>query len=404
MSRLTETVTHPAAARPEPTPALGIIPRRRTNVLYIIDQLCEMGGAERVLLNIIRLLPRDRFRPHLLTFKIDRSLGIFDAMPCSWNLFPLKRTWDANAVRVAWQINRLVRREHIEIVHTFFETSDIWAGPIARLSGSPVLISSRRDMGILRAPKHRLAYRAANHFYTQIQTVSEQVRRYCIEHDHLNPKRVLTLYNGVDLGRAALAHPGSHTLVPSLAGATHTIVTVAHIRQVKGIDVLLRAAARVRAEFPNAHWVVVGDNHQPAHYDALLRLQAELELSDRVHFSGAIEDIFGLLCASDVFCLPSRSEGLSNALLEAMACSLPCVATNVGGNPELIEHGHNGLLIEKEDDRALAETIIGLLRDPASARRMGSAARRLVEERFSTEVMMRHLVRSYELALDKHFT
>lgn len=392
MPLLTESESNQTATAARPV-------GRRVNVLYIVDQLCEMGGAERVLLNTIRLLPRDRFRPHLLTFKIDRSLGIFDTMPCSWDLFPLRRTWDMNALRVAGQIHRLVQQQQIDIVHTFFETSDIWAGPISRLSGARILISSRRDMGILRSAKHRLAYQIANRFYSQIQTVSEQVRQYCIAHDGLSPGKVLTLYNGVDLDKIETAPA---TVIPDLAGALQIIVTVAHVRKVKGIDVLLRAASRLRAEFPAAHWVVIGDNHQPAHYEELMRLRAGLGLAGRVHFPGPIENVFGLLRAAHVFCLPSRSEGLSNALLEAMACSLPCVATNVGGNPELIEHGHNGLLIDNEDDRGLAEAVASLLRHPNTAARMGSAARQLVQERFSTDVMMRQLVRSYELALDSH--
>lgn len=385
-----------ADARGREDNRLRIIPGHRVNVLYIIDQLCEMGGAERVLLNMIRLLPRDRFRPRLLTFKTDPALHLENAITCAWDLLPLRRTWDLTAAGVAWQLNRLIHRERIDVVHTFFETSDIWAGPIARVSGARVLVSSRRDMGILRTAKHRLAYRLVNSLYDQIQTVSEQVRQYSIANDGLAPEKVITLYNGVAAEQARNSDPW-----PAIREATHVITTVAHIRHVKGIDILLRTASRVRREFPGAHFVVIGENHEPAHYTELLRLREELALTGAVHFTGPTENVFGALKASSVFCLPSRSEGLSNALLEAMACSVPCVATSVGGNLELIESGTNGILVPVEDDAAMASAILSILRDPTAGKRMGAAGRHLIETRFTTEAMMQQLVNSYEHLLGK---
>jgi glycosyltransferase involved in cell wall biosynthesis len=372
-------------------------PVRPRNILFIIDQLCEMGGAERVLLQMIDRLPRDRFLPRLVTFKIDPSLGIFDRFPCPLHLLPLNRTWDAGAVKVAWEINRLIRRESIDIVHTFFETSDIWAGAVARLSGVRVLISSRRDMGILRASKHRLAYRLLNPFFNEVHTVSEQVREYCIRHDRLSPDKVITLYNGVDIDRVAGASAATAVRsLPALERASHLITTVAHVRQIKGLDVLLHTAAHVRRRFPRVAFVVMGDNHQPAHYEDLMRLRHALDLDNHVHFPGPVEDVFGMLKASNVFYLPSRSEGLSNALLESMACGVPCVATRVGGNPELVREEHNGFLVPSEDSEAAAAKIVSLLESPAMARRMGDAGREMVARQFTTEAMMQQLVRSYE--------
>src|SRR5689334_15145031 len=108
---------------------------KRVKVLYIIDQLCEDGGAERALLKMIRLLPSDRFEPHVATFRLDPALAIIRAMPCPLHLLRLRRTYDFGALRTAVHLARLIRSQHIDIVHTFFETSDLWAAPIARLSG-----------------------------------------------------------------------------------------------------------------------------------------------------------------------------------------------------------------------------------------------------------------------------
>src|SRR5262249_45199114 len=173
--------------------------RDRVEVLFIIDELCEMGGAERVLVRTIDRLPRERFSPRVVTFNIDESLGFRKKITCPLEVYPLRRTWNWNGLQVARKISRVIRSHGVRITHTFHETSDLWAGMVAKLSGCPVLISSRRDMGILRGKGHRVAYRLLRNRFDQVQTVSEQVRRHFIEQDRLSPKRTLTVYNGIDL-------------------------------------------------------------------------------------------------------------------------------------------------------------------------------------------------------------
>src|SRR5215469_9936267 len=168
-------------------------PGSPVHVLFIIDQLCEMGGAERVLFKLVRLLPPDRFRCSILTFKIDRQAEALKHISCPLHVLPLKKTYDWNSLKVARQIGRLVKQERVSIVHTFFETSDLWAAPIAKLSGCPVLVSSRRDLGILRSRKHRIGYKVMGRFYDAVLAVSPQVRDFCIQQDGLDPARVHTL-------------------------------------------------------------------------------------------------------------------------------------------------------------------------------------------------------------------
>ena len=151
-------------------------PNRRTpgarkdpiRILYIVDQLTEMGGAERLLLKMIRSLPEERFRCSLVTFKIDRTLPLFSSLPCDVRVLPLRKSYDVRALRLSLELRRLIRGEGVSIVHTFFETADLWGGLVSRLSRVPVLLSSRRDMGILRRPKHTLAYRLVNPLFTRV--------------------------------------------------------------------------------------------------------------------------------------------------------------------------------------------------------------------------------------------
>ena len=372
----------------------------RAHVLFLIDQLCEMGGAERVLLNTIRLLPKERYRCSLITFKNDSRLGIFESMPCPFYVFPMRRSMGWGGLQAARRLRSFIRSEDVKIVHTFFETSDIWGGFVSKTTRLPILVSSRRDLGILRSSKHDLGYRLVNPCFDLVLTVSEQVRQFCISKDRLAPQKVQTLYNGLELERIGNGN-GHRDLRASfgLDPCSPAIITVGHIRRVKGIDVLVEAAAKILAEFPNATFLVVGRNSEPAHFRKIEERITALGIKGNVRFLGECENVYPLLKMSDVFYLPSRSEGFSNALIEAMACALPCVATRVGGNAEAIEEGSSGYLVANEDAGAAADRILELLRDPVRARRMGAAGREVVEKKFTADVMIRRLTQFYDRLL-----
>jgi glycosyltransferase involved in cell wall biosynthesis len=286
----------------------------------------------------------------------------------------------------------------VDIVHTFHETSDLWAGLVARISGVPVLISSRRDMGILRLTKHRLGYRMMNRMFDQVLTVSEQVRQFSLETDHLSPGKVTTLYNGVDL-RKMSEKSGNYRASLSIPPSAPIVVTVGHVRRVKGIDVFVEAAAKVVQEIPDAIFMVVGRITEQEHFAKVQARIAELRLERNVRFFGESEDVLSILRECDIFFLPSRSEGFSNALIQAMACSLPCVATRVGGNGEAIEEGGSGYVVENEDAESAAARIFDLIRNPEKAKQMGARGRRIVEQRFTTDIMVQQLTGCYDRLL-----
>ena len=370
------------------------------HVLYIIDQVCQLGGAERVLLEIIRRLPADRFKCSVVTFQVNPRLTALESISSPLHVLPLRRTYDLRAIRSAIQLRSLIRREGVSIVHTFFETSDIWAAPVAKLSGCPVLVSSRRDMGILRSRKHNLAYPVVNRIFDLVLAVSNEVRAYALNHDHLPAERVETLYNGVDL-EALDTKAGAEDVRSSLGikPTSFVVTAVANIRHVKGIDVFVQAAARVCSECPDAVFLVVGGVLEPETFGKLQTLIASLGLQENFRFLGARSNPYPVLAASDVFCLPSRNEGFSNALIEAMALRLPCVATRVGGNAEALTDGVNGFLVASEDAYSIAERLLRLLRDTKLRRNMGQAARQTAESRFSMDAMMTRLAGIYEQLL-----
>jgi L-malate glycosyltransferase len=366
------------------------------HVLLVIDQISKtLGGGERVALRLAALLPEYGYRASILTFSVDPQSAALMTSPCPIYVLPLLRTYDFRALRAAFELGRFLKQQQIEIVQTFFESSDLWAGMVAKAMSGAKLIWSRRDMGILRTGKHHAAYQMLSGVPDMVFAVSEQVRGHCIDVDGIDPDRVLTIYNGLDL---AAWEVGSDR---GKAPGELVVSTVGNIRRVKGHDVFIRAAALVVLQFPEISFRVAGEVLDPAYFAELQGLVRELGLAEHFHFDGGVTGLREYLSSADIFVLPSRSEGFSNAIIEAMAASLPVVATDVGGNAEAVQDGVSGFVVPLEDPAALAAAIVRLLADPVAAKRMGEAGRRLVAEKFTTEAMMRRITGVYARLLSE---
>ena len=360
------------------------------HVLLVLDQFPRtLGGGERIVLKLAALLPEYGYRVSVLTFSADPASAGLQSPPCSVYLLPLQRTYDLTALRGSLELRTFLREQKIRIVQTFFESSDLWAGFVTKAMSSAKLFWSRRDMGILRTGKHHAAYRLMARAPDRVFAVSEQVRRHCIDVDGIKPSRVQTIYNGLDLA------DWSSTFLAAKHEGEVLVTTVGNIRRVKGHDVFIRAAASVAAQFPKVTFSIAGDVLEPDYFAELQVLVRDLNLSDRFRFAGGVKDLREHLATADVFVLPSRSEGFSNAIVEAMAASLPVVATNVGGNAEAVQDGVSGVIVPPEDSGALAAAIVHLLSNPAKARQMGAEGKRLVAEKFTTEAMMTQIINVY---------
>src|SRR5580658_4657541 len=399
LAAMTQLISQPAPIEADAATPTG----SPVHILYLVDVLWGLGGAEGVLLRIPKLLPKDRYRCTVGTFHLRRESRVFDQLTCPLLEFPVNRVFSMGALRASLDLRRFIQAERVQIVHTFFESADLLGGLVAKLSGVPVVISSRRHMGILRDTRHRVAYRLMSPLFDQVQAVSGAVRQETIRADRINPDKVVTIPNGIEIEKLAAAGGCAamrHSL--RLEDASPLIVTVGHIRRVKGYDVLLRAAAEVCRAYPKATFLIVGSVQEQDCDRNLQDLVRQFNLVRNVRFLGKMENerVWSLLKLCDVFCQPSRSEGMSNALLEAMGCGLPCVATAVGGTPEVLEDGRTGYIIPNEDHQAAANRILALLGDPERARTMGRMARCVAEERFSAQSMITNMVDRYDQLLE----
>jgi len=371
----------------------------RPHVLFLIDHLMALGGGETNLLKVVQLMPPDLVRCSIGTFRINPEIRKSISVPVY--VFPWKRVYHLDALKAAGALRQLIRDEHVDIVQTYFETSNLWGGLVAKLSGA-LLLSSRRDMGILRKSKHELAYRVVNRLSDRVLAVSEEVKRFCIDADRIDPRKISVVYNGVDLQHIATVPPvNASANAEWAASASHIITCVANIRRVKGIDTLIRTAQRVCREIPGAVFVVAGSLYEREYSQEMEEMIRSQGLEKNVKLLGFVGDPVPLLKMSNAFCLLSRSEGFCNALLEAMACGVPSVVTRVGGNPEAINDGENGFMVPVEDDAAAADRLLFLLRNPERARQIRQNGRTTAQTRFSAETMIQKLISLYRDLLDE---
>jgi L-malate glycosyltransferase len=388
-----QSPTSPGSESPSHELAIGDAKGRPPHVLFLIDHLMALGGGETNLLKVVQLMPPELVRCSIATFRIKPEIRQSISVPVY--VFPWKRFFHLDAWKAAFALRKLIRTEKVDIVQTYFETSNLWGGVVAKLSGA-LLLSSRRDMGILRKNKHALAYRVVNRLSDRVLAVSEEVKRFCVDADRINPNKVSVVYNGVDLKHIAAKNSyGNPFADAEWAGASHIITSLANIRRVKGIDVVIRTAQRVCRELPNAVFVIAGSLYDRDYSEEIQGMIRSLSLEKNIKLLGFVGDPVPLLKMSDAFCLLSRSEGFSNALLEAMACGVPSVVTRVGGNPEAISDRENGFLVPVGDDGAAAEKLLALLRDPERAANIGENGRNSAQTRFSADVMIQRLIGVY---------
>jgi len=222
--------------------------------------------------------------------------------------------------------------------------------------------------------------------------LSSRMKSSLTEHG-FNLPDVQLIPNGVDITRFNPAHVDD-----VIDGREQVAVCVSKLRYEKGIDVLLQAWRLVHQHAPQARLIIVGSGNLQSQLECLAKA---LDIANSVEFTGLQSDIPAQIHRGSLAVLPSRWEGMPNALLEAMACGLPCVATRVSGSEDIIQHGVNGLLVESEDYQGMAQALLTLLHDPQFAQKYGQAARETVERHYSFEQIMDRYVELYQ-RITKH--
>ena len=347
-------------------------------VMHLVNRFW-IGGAERQFVERLRLHPPG-FSPLVGCLELSgpmldqvRSLG-HEPM-----LFPLRGSMlRANTLGQVARLGAFLREHRVRIVHATDFNTNLLAYAAGRLAGAKVVVS-RVDLGHLRAgfgKWHRRAEKWNARHADLVVANAEAVREVCIREERCAPERVIVVRNGIDLSRFdRLASQPLQAPLPVEPGDV-PVAVIGNLWPVKGHRTLLEAAALLAGTFPRLKFLCAGEGPERGLLEERIR---GLGLSGRVFLLGHRLDVPAMLSRARAACLCSSAEGLSNALMEAMAARLPIVATAVGGNPELIRPGENGLLVPPGDHRSLADALSRLLGDEESAARMGQRGRARVE-------------------------
>lgn len=378
----------------------------KVRIVHLIESL-ERGGAERLLCTNLAHLHRSRFdsvvvhlfRPDRLRAEID-SLGI----PCIG--LELKSPWDLHGC--LWKLRQQFKALAPDLIHTHLVKADIYGRIVGRSLGIPVISTIHEspyypevyqdnpDLNRVKYSLIKLVDRlTAQHCVKTFVVVSNFSGKAAREYLGISPRQVRLIYNSLD--------PEEFEGVPSeavqalrlklgVSPEEKVLVNVGRLAPQKGQRYLLMALRAVLTKDPNVRLLIRGDGPIRGILQAMC---LELGIASQVSFIDPVPRISWLLGLSDIFVFPSLHEGLGIALLEAMAMGKPCVASEVGPIPEVVEHGRSGLLVRPRDPDDLATAILLLLDQQDLRREMGERGRQIVKEKFDIRQNVRALEKVY---------
>jgi len=364
---------------------------RRPLVVHLLHRF-DTGGLENGVVNLINHMPPEAYRHRVLalTEVTDfRHRLRRDDVECHALHKP-----PGHGARIYPRLVRLLRAWRPTVVHTR-NLGPLEMQVAAALAGVPVRIHGEhgRELDDLDGTNRRYRWlrRLYSPFVGRYVALSQDLQRYLVDGVGISPRRIVQIYNGVDDDRfhPGLDGPSMPTGAPSRQPGQCWFGTVGRMQGVKDQVLLARAFVRAIERRPSLRatmrLALIGNGPLGAQCEAIVDAAG---LSDCCWIPGERSDVADVMRGLDCFVLPSLAEGISNTILEAMASGLPVVATDVGGNPELIVEGETGCLVAAGDVEGMADVLTGLAGDPERRAAMGRAGRRRVEQRFSLRAMV----------------
>lgn len=358
-----------------------------------ILHLCESsdtGGAESILISIVENLDKNRFISMVCLLSDGWLKAQLDTRHIETVVIPQPHSLD-----LLWlfRLYRLLKKRQIDVIHSHEFATNVYASFLSRVVGIPVIATTHGKNYYPDKWRRRVAYQFVARESVMV-AVSADLKRFLSERVGILPEKIQVIHNGVNLYQYVVKGINARIRDELGIGTKQPVIgTVGNLFAVKGQIYLLRACKIVADFFPNFVLLVAGEGEQ---LDLLEKEATTLGIANNVRFLGFRDDVPSILEAIDIFALPSLSEGLPLAILEALALEKPVVATNVGGIPEVIEEGAVGYLVPPKNSEALADKILYLLRYPEVAIKMGKSGRRRIEEFFTVEKMIKEYQILYE--------
>ncbi len=376
-----------------------LLGQRKYNIVFFIDGL-GMGGAERLMVPILRNLSREHFAPRVCAFQIRNGNPVAEdlcALGIPVDLLPIPYLRDLTALPRLYKYLKTVKAD---LVHTQLEFADILGNIAAKLlrlpSVSTIHTMPSQEMKIKSKVHQDIEFFSLRNFCDLTISVSEEARQFYLGISKAPQSTLRTIYNGIDLDNFANLDYGRERAtvrrefgVPSDA---KLLTTVAVLRELKGIQFMIRALPAILLADPSVYYLLVGEG---SYREALEEEVDKVGVKDRVIFTGQRNDIPRLLAASNVFVLPTLTEALPTVLAEAMAARLPIIASAVGGVPEMVTDGQNGCLVHPSEPQELSQACIALLADIEKQKSMALAGWQIVNQKFNIREQVEQLKTIY---------
>ncbi len=369
-------------------------------IIYIIDRL-GMGGAERLMVPILKHLDKKHFLPRVCFLQNQSDSSIAEKireLGISVDFIPVRRLRNPSNIP---RLIKYLRQYHADLVHTQLEFSDILGNIASKILRLPSVCTVHtlppHEKRIRAKLRQRLFWLSHRIFCNRVIAVSEGARKYYLNISKNQPGKVKTIYNGIDPDRFITIEKSKQIKLRrelGIAEDASILITVAVLRPQKGLQYLIDALPAIIKAIPNVYYLVVGSGDYKT---ALVEMAENAGLKKRIIFSGMRSDIPELLSIADVFVLPTLTEALPTVLMEAMAARKPIIASDVGGVPEIISDKENGFLLPPKDPAKLAEACIELVTAPDLRKKMGDAGWKTVNKIFN----IRRQVKQLEILYDE---
>lgn len=370
---------------------------KNKTVLFLIDELSEYGGSELQLLELVTYLRDTSLKPVVAVCGRDDLKGLFKERGIPFYNLNIKSIWGIEGVKGIHKIVGLIKKIDAKLLVTYHTQADI-LGPMASTIASIPNISSRRDMGFTKKKHHIEIQKRLNPLVNKIIAVSKAVARVVSESEEVGMEKIWVIYNGVDTKRFVPVKDREEVRRElNISKDDILIGTIANFSPVKGQNYLIEAAKTIIPNYPNLKVILVGDGPTKKECE---KLSAQF-LNKSIIFTGVRHDPDRILGALDIFVMPSLHEGLSNAILQAMASGLPVVASDGGSNPEIIEDGTDGFIFKAQDHISLREKLELLLKAPKLRTEMGYNARKKVVEKFQFEQMCVNYMTAFNSVIEE---
>ncbi len=376
---------------------------RHSRILYLIDEVwSSLGGSEQHLLWLLQTIPEQDFDKHLIIFSsihtADPALDVLNPIILGRTIGGGPKNW----LRRLRFVARYLKEHNIDVVHAFSPMGELVAILAAKLAGRGRVLANRRDCGYDRRLLYRWIFWLAKLLKTQYIANSEAARQAAFQNDGTPIESIVVIRNPVSRKRLedGLRDPlPRHSLTFLQNSPDERIVgMIATVRPIKDHGTLIKAAKIVLEKYPATWFVFVGE--QDATHKALLEKLAETEgVATRIVWYGKLANPMKILQHFDIAVLSTHSESFSNAVLEYAAADKPIIVSNVGGLGEIVEDGQTGQLVPPENPRALADGIIHYLDHPDYAKRLGTAAKEFVLDRYDErKILVQYVNRYREMA------